>query len=93
MFWRTHVAPSDAHAAIRLGDWKLVADKSLEKFKLFQIEKDWKEENDLAAEMPEKVAEMKKEFFATWKAIEAEGPRDWWENEPARKKKPKKKKK
>ena len=70
----------------------MIADKDFKKFQLYQIEEDWKEENDLAAEMPEKTKEMKKRFFEVWKGIEAEGPRDWWENEPPREKKPKKKK-
>lgn len=56
-----------------------------------EIQKDWQEKNDLASEMPEKLAEMKQKFFEVWKGIEAEGPRDWWENEPPRKKKKAKK--
>jgi hypothetical protein len=27
---------------------------------------------------------MKKKFMEVWKGLEAEGPRDWWENEPPR---------
>ncbi|NNF25826.1 MAG: sulfatase-like hydrolase/transferase [Akkermansiaceae bacterium] len=88
LFWRTHIAPPDSHAALRVGDWKLVTDKQFEKFQLYRIQEDWKEEHDLAAEMPEKLAEMKAKFFETWKGIEAEGPRDWWENEPDRNRKP-----
>lgn len=86
MFWRTHVAPEESHAALRLGDWKLVTDLSFTKFQLYEIETDWKEEHDLAADRPEKLAEMKDTFFKVWKGIEAEGPRDWWENEPPRQK-------
>ena len=41
----------------------------------------------------EKLAEMKKAFFEVWKGIEEEGPREWWESEPQRKKKPAKPKK
>ncbi|MEM9280586.1 MAG: sulfatase-like hydrolase/transferase [Verrucomicrobiota bacterium] len=89
MFWRTHIAPKESHAAIRIGEWKLVADESFENFQLYQIEEDWKEENDLIDEHPEKAAEMKKAFFEVWAGIEAEGPRDWWENEPPRKSKKK----
>ena len=86
LFWRTHIAPEKSHAAMRIGDWKIVADKTLTEFQLYEIETDWKEENDLAEAKPEKLAEMKETFLEVWKGIEAEGPRDWWENEPPRKK-------
>ncbi|MDF1862265.1 MAG: sulfatase-like hydrolase/transferase [Verrucomicrobiales bacterium] len=85
LFWRTHIAPPASHAAMRIDGWKIVADETLTKFQLYQIEEDWKEEHDLASEKPEKLAEMKPKFFEVWKGIEAEGPREWWENEPVRK--------
>ena len=84
LFWRTHIAPEKSRAAMRIGDWKVVADETLTEFQLYEIEKDWQETNDLAAEKPEKLAEMKKTFMDVWRGIEAEGPRDWWENEPPR---------
>ncbi|MEM9480133.1 MAG: sulfatase-like hydrolase/transferase [Verrucomicrobiota bacterium] len=91
LFWRTHIAPTESHAALRIGDWKLIADKEFEKFQLYEIQKDWQEKNDLAAQKPEKLEAMKKTFFEVWKGIEEEGPRDWWENEPPRERKPRNK--
>ncbi|MCH1502892.1 MAG: sulfatase-like hydrolase/transferase [Verrucomicrobiales bacterium] len=87
LFWRTHIAPEKSRAAMRIGDWKIVADESLTEFQLYEIEKDWQETIDLATEMPKKLAEMEKTFMEVWRGIEAEGPRDWWENEPPREKK------
>ncbi len=84
LFWRTHIAPVKSRAAMRVGDWKIVADETLTEFQLYEIEKDWQEEQDLAEAMPEKLAAMKQQFMDVWKGIEAEGPRDWWENEPTR---------
>jgi arylsulfatase A len=81
LFWRTHIAPEKSQAAMRVGDWKIVADRTLSEFQLYEIEKDWREENDLADEMPDKLAEMKSKFMETWRGIEAEGPRAWWEDE------------
>jgi arylsulfatase A len=89
LFWRTHIAPEKSHAAMRIGDWKIVADRTLTEFQLYEIEKDWKEEHDLAAEKPEKLAEMKAKFMEVWRGIETEGPREWWENEKLREKAPK----
>ena len=59
LFWRTHIAPPQSHAAMRIGDWKIVADEKLEKFQLYDIQKDRNEEHDLAASQPEKLPELK----------------------------------
>ena len=83
LFWRTHIAPTKSHAAMRIGDWKIVADQNLEVFQLYQIQKDWKEENDLAKKHPEKLAELKKKFLEVWKGVEKEGPSEWWKKQAA----------
>lgn len=80
LFWRTHVSQADDRMALRIGDWKIVANDLMTEFQLFQIEKDWKEENDLAEEMPEKLEEMRKALFKVWENIEEEGPKEWWLN-------------
>jgi len=87
LFWRTHVSPPDQRVAMRIGDWKLVGDETLTKFQLYEVQKDWKEEDDLAAKLPEKTEEMKATLLKLWADIEAEGPDEWWKNErqkPAR---------
>jgi arylsulfatase A-like enzyme len=43
---------------VRSGDWKLVGEK--DKLGLFDLSKDVSEANDLAKQMPEKVAELTK---------------------------------
>ncbi len=87
LFWRTHVSPPGDRVAMRVGDWKLVGNDTLTKFQLFEIQKDWKEKNDLAASMPEKAEEMKKQLLQVWQDIETEGPDHWWKSD---KQKPKK---
>ncbi|MDA8964622.1 sulfatase-like hydrolase/transferase [bacterium] len=84
LFWRTHVSQADNRSALRIGDWKIVSNDEMTKFMLFHIQKDWKEENDLATSMPEKLEEMKKELFKVWKEIETEGPKEWWLGETAK---------
>lgn len=86
LFWRTHIAPEKSHAAMRIGAWKIVADRSLSEFQLYEIEKDPKELNDLAGKQPAKLAVMKAKFLEVWRGIEAEGPREWWQKEQPRKK-------
>ena len=87
LFWRTHVSPPGDRVALRVGNWKLVGNDELTKFQLYEIQKDWKEETDLANQMPEKTEAMKKQLFEVWADIESEGPDQWWKNErqkPAR---------
>lgn len=84
LFWRTHVSAAECRVALRIGDWKMVGNDTLTDFKLFEVQKDWKEENDLAKEMPEKTAEMKKVLLNTWKDIQSEGPKEWWLEEKAK---------
>ncbi|VGO13208.1 Arylsulfatase [Pontiella desulfatans] len=81
MFWRTHVSGPNERVAMRVGDWKMIADETLTKFQLYEVQKDWKEENDLATKMPEKTEEMKRILLKLWADIEKEGPREWWESE------------
>jgi len=78
LFWRTHVSKPNDRVAMRVGDWKIVGNDTLEKFMLFNIQEDWKEENDLAEKAPEKLAEMTKTIKELWGKIEEEGPNEWW---------------
>ncbi len=84
LYWRTHVSQVDDRSALRVGDWKMVSNDEMTKFQLFEIQKDWKEENDLAAAMPEKTEEMKNVLFQVWSEVEAEGPKEWWLGEKSR---------
>ncbi len=84
LFWRTHVSGADNRVALRVGDWKIVGNDTMTEFQLFEIQKDWKEENDLMAKMPEKAEELKKILFKVWQDIETEGPSEWWKAERAR---------
>ncbi|MEC5127007.1 sulfatase-like hydrolase/transferase [Verrucomicrobiales bacterium BCK34] len=87
LFWRTHVSPAEDRVAMRIGDWKIVADDTLKKFQLFNVQKDWQEKNNLVEAEPEKAAEMKQILIQTWEDIVEEGPNEWWEaekNKPAK---------
>ncbi|TVS14785.1 MAG: DUF1080 domain-containing protein [Planctomycetaceae bacterium] len=53
----------NGHRALRIGDWKLVADRD-DSWELYDLAVDRGETNDLAAEHPERVAEM----VAFWQA-------------------------
>ena len=81
LFWRTHVSPPDQRVAMRIGDWKIVGDETLTHFKLYEVQKDWRKEHDLAERMPERTKEMKQRLLEVWQDIESEGPDHWWKNE------------
>ena len=81
LFWRTHVSPPGDRVAQRIGDWKIVGNDTLTEFQLYEIQKDWKEENDLSAKMPEKTEQMKDILFEVWADIESEGPDHWWKSD------------
>lgn len=59
---------------VRYGDWKLVVDVTGDKYELFDAKDDWKEDHDLAASNPEKVAELSA-MLKEWKATLPVEPR------------------
>lgn len=77
MYWRCSIAPTPMKTAMRIGDWKIVADEPLTKFELFNLARDPKEADELSAAEPAKFAEMKAALIKLNTEIEAEGP-DWW---------------
>jgi len=91
LYWRNHLARSEIHVALREGDWKILANTQLEEFKLYNIAKDWEEKEELSSKFPDKLKSMKSILLSVHNQVEREGPKKWWENEPSRK--PKKKKK
>ncbi|HEX5103601.1 MAG TPA: sulfatase, partial [Pirellulaceae bacterium] len=58
LYW---TAPGFRASAVRLGDWKLIATGSgdAQKVELFDLASDPNETTDLAAKMPDKVAQLK----------------------------------
>lgn len=78
LFWRTHVSSVDSRVAMRIGDWKIVGNDTMEAFQLYDIVKDPTESNDLSSTNSAKLEEMKTKIFEVWKEIEAEGPSEWW---------------
>jgi arylsulfatase A-like enzyme len=87
----------DPGAALRSGDWTLVArttgfqpaghnftpemmelvrSRTFDTFELFNLKADPGQRNDLAAQHPEKLAELKKQLLDSLASARAEGP-DW----------------
>lgn len=77
MYWRLGMAPHGLHAAMRQGDWKILASESLDRFEIYNLKEDPKETRELSTVEADRFAALKKEFLALHAAIEAEGP-DWW---------------
>lgn len=78
LFWRTHVSTPGSRVALRIDEWKIVGNDTMEAFELFQIEQDPFEKNDLATAMPDKLEQLRTTLFEVWADIEKEGPQEWW---------------
>ena len=91
LYWRCVIAPGPLKTAMRIGDWKILADEPLTQFELYDLKKDPQEKTDLSAAQPAKLAEMKAALVRLNTEIEAEGP-DWWKTNDQSEKKAAKKK-
>ena len=60
-----------SHAALRMGDWKIVREKPDQRWQLFNLSKDIGESHDLAATRPEKLHQLKAEFQSWEKQFQA----------------------
>ncbi len=76
LFWRLHMAPN-AKIAMRVDDWKLLADETLSTFELYNLKEDPLETTDLQQRDAGKFAALKEQLIRHNAAIDAEGP-DWW---------------
>ncbi|HEY8505602.1 MAG TPA: hypothetical protein VIL46_13540, partial [Gemmataceae bacterium] len=81
LYWRTHISSPSCRVALRIGDWKIVANEDLTRFELYNLKEDEKETTDLKEKHPEKFAEMKRALVEMNAEVLAEGP-DWWKKEP-----------
>lgn len=77
LYWRNHLAPAQFRVGMRIGDWKIVGSDDLDSFELYNIQKDWQETTDVAADFPDRFAEMKARLIEHDAAVLKEGP-DWW---------------
>ena len=71
-----HPGGSTPHSAIRAGDWRLVEFFEDGQSELYNLNDDIGEANDLAGEMPEKVAELKAKLAAWREEVGAQMPRE-----------------
>lgn len=74
VFHFPHYQGDTPHSSIFLGDYKAIKFYESGEVKLFEIEKDIGERNNLARKMPEKAAEMEKRLMACLKAVDAQLP-------------------
>jgi arylsulfatase A len=77
LFWRLHMAPN-AKIAMRVGDWKILANAEWTEFELYNLQNDPKETSDLKDKESQRFHELKGQLLETNAKIDAEGP-DWWQ--------------
>lgn len=76
LFWRLHMAPN-AKMAMRVDDWKILADAELSEFELYNLKTDQRETKDLKDVEPAVFARLRDQLVQHNAAIDADGP-DWW---------------
>ena len=69
-----HNMGADPHSAIRDGDWRMVEFYADGRTELYNLADDISEAHDLAAEMPDKVAELKAKLDAWRSEVQAQEP-------------------
>jgi arylsulfatase A len=76
LFWRLHMAPN-MKIAMRVDDWKILANEALTEFELYNLKTDENETTDLKEKQPERFTALKAQLIQHNASIDAEGP-DWW---------------
>ncbi len=76
LFWRLHMAPN-MKIAMRVDDWKILADETLSEFELYNLKDDVKETTDLKNKDVERFGALKAQLIKHNASIDGEGP-DWW---------------
>jgi arylsulfatase A len=75
LFWKLLMAPN-AKVAMRVDDWKILANADLTEFELYNLASDERETTDLKDADPQRFAAMREHLLRHNAAVDAEGP-DW----------------
>lgn len=76
LFWRLHMAPN-AKIAMRIDDWKILANADLTVFELYDLKNDAKETTDLKEKEASRFSQLRAQLIKHNDEIDAEGP-TWW---------------
>ena len=66
----------EGNRAVRVGNWKLVADNQQPEWELYDLDKDRAESVNLAGEYPDKVQELQQVWEARWQEFRELATRD-----------------
>jgi len=75
LYWQYDSAIGKPKAAVRQGDWKLLAHAGLQAFELYNLKDDLGERTDLAEKEPDRVNAMAAPLARLHREIQAEGPK------------------
>lgn len=92
LYWRCPIAREPLKMALRIGDWKILADDSLQQFELYNLKDDPQEKAELSTSQPAKLAELKSAIVKLNAELKAEGP-NWGKKQDQGEKKANKKSK
>ncbi|MBJ7392747.1 MAG: sulfatase-like hydrolase/transferase, partial [Chthoniobacterales bacterium] len=75
LYWKLLMAPN-AKVAMRVDEWKILANAELTEFELYNLATDVRETQDLKESEPQRFAALREQLRAHNAAVDAEGP-DW----------------
>jgi arylsulfatase A len=75
LFWKLLMAPN-AKIAMRVEEWKILANADLTEFELYNLAADNRETTDLREREPQRFATLREQLLRHNAAVDAEGP-DW----------------
>ena len=81
LYWRLHMSPK-VKIAMRVDDWKILANAELTEFELYHLGTDPRETVDLKEKEADRFATLRERLVRHTAAIDAEGP-DWWKTHTA----------
>ncbi len=80
LYWRTSIATASCRVALRIGDWKIVANENLTEFELYDLATNPVEGLDLKDREPAKFAELKQALITMDTEVLNDGP-GWWKDD------------
>jgi arylsulfatase A len=75
IFFHCAIAPGQFKFGLRSGDYKVLGNRALDQFELYNLKDDPREQTNLSEKEPARLEELKKQLVATVKEMEAEAPK------------------
>jgi arylsulfatase A len=79
LYWRCAIAKEPMKTAMRVDDWKILADEALTRFEIYDLREDPLEQHNRSTDEPGRLETLQQSLMQLNSEIEAEGP-NWWKD-------------